>query len=120
MPAQRAITIARRRRVAKTVVGKLRHRAERIARGEDLAHIVVSETSPCIEVRGVTNIGNRRREVSGRAVIAHRCDEAERVDDLRRLVVDRIVAIGRNQGRQRRPRLWCPRDLGDKYGGRLR
>ena len=53
------------------------------------------------------DIRNRRRQVSGRAVIAHRCDQAERVDDLRRLVVDRIVAIGRNQGSQRRARLWC-------------
>jgi len=99
--------------VAKIVIAELGHDAQRVGRGENLAHAVVSKTPLRIEMRGAADIRNRRRQSSGRAVIAHRCDQAERVGDLCRLVVDRIVAIGRNQGSQRRARLRCPCDLGD-------
>ena len=62
--------------VAKTVIAKLGHDAQRVGRGENLAHTIVSKTPLRVEMRRAAGIRNRRRQISGRAVIAHRCDQA--------------------------------------------
>jgi hypothetical protein len=77
--AARADIADNRSLVAKTVIAELGHDAQRVGRCQDLVHAIVGETPLRIEMRRAADIRSRRRQVSGRAVIAHRCDQAERV-----------------------------------------